>query len=714
MITARKKLSLIMVTLLVTVFFTNLFGKKILSASTSVFEDSLINGWSDWSWNSQIDLNWGRIAFAPNAWGALYLHNDTETLKSSVTNLVFSLSPSTSVGEFKILFYDENSQPHATALQLSQYGGQPEANTWKQYTIPSVSIPTEKIKGFAIQEASGQSQGVIYLDNIYWQTTSSTHIAPTPTVVVAATAVTARSTTPALQPNTSDSNEVVFSSGLRNEWQDWSWGAINTIRNEHIEHSPQSAWSGLFLHRDQSVNTQNLDSIGFRIRGTAQQQKFSVALFDTNGAIAGFIPLDELQENQWKNFEIPMTQINPSRKPVKGIVIHDLTGVVQKPIHVKDIRFNAELSVPVQTPTPTPASITENNTVGGVYTTGNNNIYKNGSKINLKGVNWFGFETDAYVAHGLWTRGYKEMISQIKSSGFNAVRVPFCPGTLQGRSVTAIDYDANPEFENLNSLQIMDLVLREMDSQKIYILLDHHRPDCMAISELWHVGGYTERQWIDDLKLVATRYKNLEYFMGVDLKNEPHGAATWGSGDVNTDWAIAAEKAGSEILRANENILVFVEGIGWSNSCASQIAPFWGENLEGMRCKTLNLPKDKLVFSPHIYGPDVNHQSYFSESSFPANMPAIWNQHWGFLVDLGYTIVPGEWGGKFGTNGGDPKDTVLQTAFMNYLSSKRICNSFYWSWNPNSGDTGGILQDDWKTVWSHKLESLNSYYNSCS
>ena len=30
----------------------------------------------------------------------------------------------------------------------------------------------------------------------------------------------------------------------------------------------------------------------------------------------------------------------------------------------------------------------------------------------------------------------------------------------------------------------------------------------------------------------------------------------------------------------------------------------------------------------------------------------------------------------------------------------------YWSWNPNSGDTGGILADDWRTINQNKLVYL--------
>jgi chitinase len=30
----------------------------------------------------------------------------------------------------------------------------------------------------------------------------------------------------------------------------------------------------------------------------------------------------------------------------------------------------------------------------------------------------------------------------------------------------------------------------------------------------------------------------------------------------------------------------------------------------------------------------------------------------------------------------------------------------WWSWNPDSGDTGGILQDDWQTVNQNKVQGL--------
>ena len=146
-----------------------------------------------------------------------------------------------------------------------------------------------------------------------------------------------------------------------------------------------------------------------------------------------------------------------------------------------------------------------------------------GNTLQLKGLNWFGFETGDHVAHGLWTRNWKSMIAQMKTLGFNAVRLPVCPDTLAGVSTTSINTAVNADLVGLNSLQILDLVVNEFDRQGFYVLLDHHRLECNgSISELWYSGSYSEQQWISDLTFMAGRYKTLNHFLGIDLKNEPH------------------------------------------------------------------------------------------------------------------------------------------------------------------------------------------------
>jgi endoglucanase len=56
-------------------------------------------------------------------------------------------------------------------------------------------------------------------------------------------------------------------------------------------------------------------------------------------------------------------------------------------------------------------------------------------------------------------------------------------------------------------------------------------------------------------------------------------------------------------------------------------------------------------------------------------------------------ILVGEFGGRLN----DKKEVIWMREFVKYIHKKNLSFAF-WSWNPNSDDTGGILLDDWITV----------------
>ena len=55
----------------------------------------------------------------------------------------------------------------------------------------------------------------------------------------------------------------------------------------------------------------------------------------------------------------------------------------------------------------------------------------NGEALTIKGINWFGFETDSTMVDGLWqgpnaiTQNFQAIVWRIKLLGFNTVRLPF-------------------------------------------------------------------------------------------------------------------------------------------------------------------------------------------------------------------------------------------------------------------------------------------------
>jgi len=74
--------------------------------------------------------------------------------------------------------------------------------------------------------------------------------------------------------------------------------------------------------------------------------------------------------------------------------------------------------------------------------------------------------------------------------------------------------------------------------------------------------------------------------------------------------------------------------------------------------------------------------------------------------DTGRGIIIGEWGGFY-----SGMDKVIQDYQAAYFNSKGISCQFYWALNPNpGGDTDGILQEDWTTANTDKLNFLNTAF----
>ena len=328
--------------------------------------------------------------------------------------------------------------------------------------------------------------------------------------------------------------------------------------------------------------------------------------------------------------------------------------------------------------------------------------------ILLRGVNWFGLETETQAPHGLWARDYKEMLAQIKSLGYNVIRLPYSVQALRGTEVSGINFElgGNRELRGKKPIEIMDAVIQEAGRQGLMVLLDSHRLNNQRIPELWYGDGYTEEDWIGTWTMLAERYKNQPNVIGADLKNEPHGKASWGTGDRATDWRLAAERAGEAILKVNRNWLIVVEGVE-KNVPGQQLKQHWmGGNLEGVRRFPVRLSvKNRVVYSPHEYGAGVFNQPWFSAIDFPRNLSTRWEK--GFFYIARQNIAPifvGEFGGRQVDE--VSKEGVWQRQFVDYLKHNRLGFS-YWSWNPNSQDTGGILLNDWKAIDQPKQALLN-------
>ena len=316
-----------------------------------------------------------------------------------------------------------------------------------------------------------------------------------------------------------------------------------------------------------------------------------------------------------------------------------------------------------------------------------------GCMVHVAGVNWFGFETASFAPHGLNVRNYQSMLDQIAKLGFNTIRLPYSNQLFDPASQpTDINYDVNPDLRGLRGLALMDKIIAAAGQRGLWVILDQHRPNAYAQSDLWYTDKLSEAQWVKDWVMLARHYRGNATVIGADLHNEPHGPATWGDGNPHTDWRLAAERAGNAVLAANPDWLIIVEGIEQYNGDYT----WWGANLMGAQQFPVRLSQpDKLVYSAHEYGPEIYFQRWFRSPHLQRSLTETWQSHWAYLQHEGVApVLLGEFGGR--SMGSDVAGR-WQRDLVRYVKTYDI-NYTYWSWTPDSGDTGGILKDDWKTI----------------
>jgi aryl-phospho-beta-D-glucosidase BglC (GH1 family) len=452
------------------------------------------------------------------------------------------------------------------------------------------------------------------------------------------------------------------------------------------------------------------------------------------------------------------------------------------------------------------------------------NITLNGQIFHVKGGSWFGLEgrselandeknpsgapMELFMGNVFWSSSSRTIAgdaAEIKKLGFNAIRMPVVPQTLDDNDPQGKD----PVLKNTESVRIqgaytaLKTVLKACSDAGLYVLLDMHscsnyvgwrkgrldarppyvdgkregyeftREDCSCSetgnpSTVTRIQAYNETKWLDDLKKLAGLGKEIgvDNVMGIDIFNEPWDYS-W------SEWSSLIDKAYTAISSVNPNILIYAQGIGGSHGNQDGTPdtkedtphgdkgnPNWGENLFEAGPKPPSMPKSKLVYSPHCYGPSVCTQPMFAdlnaqpecaglvEDAFgdkkcqividPAKLEAGWDEHFGYLKAQGYAICIGEFGGnmdwpnksesrhqkRYSYLTNKNSDEQWQNAFVNYLIKRKIYDSFYWSINPESADTYGIFTSPfdpisnksgwgtWSSTDTRKTTMLSKLWNS--
>lgn len=441
---------------------------------------------------------------------------------------------------------------------------------------------------------------------------------------------------------------------------------------------------------------------------------------------------------------------------------------------------------------------------------------KGGSWFGLEGrhepssdaTNPSGAPMEQFIGNMFWNESGRTLAKDaldIKAAGFNSVRIPVAPQTLSDSDPQGKD----PNLKNAQSARIQGAFTALKETVKacsaagLYVLLDMHtcsnyvgwrkgrldaRPpwadkdrqgydykreeySCAETgnpSSVKHIAAYDATKWLADLKTLAGLGAaiGVDNIMGIDIYNEPWDYS-WG------EWKGLTEQAYAAINAVNPNILIYVQGIsgsygtqdgtpetkGVSPHGTLETNPNWGENLFEAGNAPPNVPKSKLVYSPHTYGPAVYQQAMFVDPSQPeckglegdalaekkckmvinqALLDMGWHEHFGYLKAKGYAIAIGEFGGNMDwpnkTNAHNRNlwsyitdktiDQKWQEAFVDYLAREGIYDSFYWSINPESADTFGFFTTTfdpvsneagwgtWGSADPRKVTLLNKLWNA--
>ncbi len=379
---------------------------------------------------------------------------------------------------------------------------------------------------------------------------------------------------------------------------------------------------------------------------------------------------------------------------------------------------------------------------------------RDGGTVRLAGVNWYGFEGVPMVAGGLDVGSIDDICQMIVALGFNHVRLPFSDQMVLENPRITRGLAANAWLVGMRTVDILAEVVSAARRHGLRVVLDNHRSTAGWSAQengLWYSEAFPEADWLGSLRVMAGRFKDDDTVIGIDLRNEPgspaidphqfpaNGGAVWGQPDRawtrwRRDWAAAAERGGNAVLEVNPNLLIFVEGVRGDPSgpiFAGELQLYWpGGNLCGVahRGGGRHAPRrielslaDRLVYSVHDYGPDMDPQMPWCQPNSTAETAdacrSVWDQAWGFIVQQGIAPV---YVGEFGTpNGLRPGDDSAPHLFTDHASTNQGRwfshlvtymkeQQVSWAYWPLNGDQAaarageaarpdwyGILRPDW-------------------
>ncbi|MBQ3948447.1 MAG: cellulase family glycosylhydrolase, partial [Ruminococcus sp.] len=191
----------------------------------------------------------------------------------------------------------------------------------------------------------------------------------------------------------------------------------------------------------------------------------------------------------------------------------------------------------------------------------------------------------------------------------------------------------------------------------------------------------------------------------------PASMAKWDNSTDKNNWKYSSEECAKSILKVNPHALILIEGIeqspmidrGYTWDDPDKFQPkegeerwygaWWGGNLRGVKDLPVLPESGQIVYSPHDYGPSVYAQTWFAKDfTTETLLKDYWYDTWAYINDKDIApLLIGEWGGHMDKG---PNQKWMEL-LRDYMINNHI-NHTFWCLNPNSGDTGGLLDTQFK------------------
>nr|BAF57414.1 putative glycosyl hydrolase family5 [uncultured symbiotic protist of Mastotermes darwiniensis] len=352
-------------------------------------------------------------------------------------------------------------------------------------------------------------------------------------------------------------------------------------------------------------------------------------------------------------------------------------------------------------------------------TKGNKIINETGGAVRLTGINWFGFETTEEVFHGLAANSLQNLIKMVADHKFNCWRCPVSASVIHDwmignpRKDLKVNYTYNPSLRGLSNFDIFKIFIKEVKKYGHRVFIDIHSiVDNSYRDNLWWNAEHPPEYILSALEWIADYFKDEPAFIGIDVKNEPHGtcddptAAHWDGTKNDNNWKYFVETAAARIHAKNPKLLIFVEGI----ECYKGVEGWWGGQLAAVKDYPIKLGtyQNKLVYSPHDYGPSVNpKQTWLRDNmTYDSLMAEVWEPQWLFIHENSIApIFIGEWGGHL-----EKRNNLWMGPFVQLIAKYKLSFT-HWCLNPDSGDTGGLLLPDWQTWNEEKYNFIKPVFD---